>query len=117
MANCIEQGFVKGTKEYDDCVKARREEKVSSIVDPLLVKEKDNDVEKINYEKDTLFKQGGKEVEAILGEYTSAIPNLTYEPDVKYVSRASVPGVKMKFTKDNGDIIEQPFVMPGAQNA
>ena len=115
MANCIEQGFVKGTKEYDDCVKARREEKVSSIVDPLLVKEKDNDVEKINYEKDTLFKQGGKEVEAILGEYTSAIPNLTYEPDVKYVSRASVPGVKMKFTKDNGDIIESDFMRIGVE--
>ena len=46
MANCIEQGFVKGTKEYDDCVKARREEKVSSIVNPLLVKEKDNGVER-----------------------------------------------------------------------
>ena len=50
MANCIEQGFVKGTKEYDDCVKARKQERLEkkvskTILDPINISVKKGDKE------------------------------------------------------------------------
>mgnify|MGYP003663748250 FL=1 len=127
MANCKELYKDLESQDYLDCVNRNKNESVDKIIKPLLVKEKVREVDpviglakdifKVNYDKDKLFKQGGDAVVSILNEYTDALPNLSYDStgEIKSdgIGRGVKRGIKIKFTKGDGEVIESDLMSIG----